>query len=144
MARGGQFLDGTETVAKVFRGLSDKAVAKITQALNQGAAEIAARAKIAAPVDEGDLRRDIDAVRATEIRSVRGGRAVAAYVVAGRGPAGAYARVQEFGRAPSDDHPGHRAQPFLFPAYWSVRRRVRARVARAISAAAREVRARRG
>lgn len=142
MARTRRYMEGTETTARVFRGLSDKMVGQITRALNQGAAEIVARAQIAVPVDDGDLRDSIEVVQATEIRETRrrdgSAKGVAVYVVAGTGSTAAYARVQEFGRASSGDHPGHAAQPFLFPAYWSVRRRVRNRIARAINAAAKE------
>lgn len=79
-----------------------------------------------------------------------------------RGSPGWYAAFVEFGTAPrtagaayvtgsgrrrksGNTHPGTRPQPFLFPAYWSLRRRVRGRIARAVREAARDsVRARRG
>ena len=66
-----------------------------------------------------------------------------------------YARFVEFGTRPGKrgrkitvsgrkrkqlrTHPGTRAQPFFFPAYRSLRKRVRSRLTRSITKAAREV-----
>lgn len=144
-------VEGVDKVARVFRALSRKAAERIADALEKGADEIVARAKVLAPVDDGNLRDTI--ARRTDIRGTtrRDGsdRGVVVYVVAGDTAETAIAAFrQEFGRDPGGnekgnaDHPGHAAQPFLFPAYWSIRRRVRSRVARAISAAAKEAAAR--
>lgn len=146
-----RLVDGVETVALVFRNASRESQEGIAHALNLGGKEIVDRAKILVPVGDyagaGDLRDSIR-VSATPIRVVsRTGRdggdrqSAAVYVVAGtdRGTA-AYARVQEFGRAPSAGHRGHAAQPFMFPAYFSVRNRVRSRIKRAIKAAVKATR----
>jgi HK97 gp10 family phage protein len=144
-------VEGVDRVAAVFRRISRGAAEKIAQALERGGDEIAARARSIAPVDEGDLRETI--ARRTNIRTTQrqdgSARGVVVYVVAGDTKETAHAAYrQEFGRAAGGtgernaNHPGHPAQPFLFPAYWSLRRRVRSRVARAINAAVKEAAAR--
>lgn len=149
MAR--RLVEGRERVARVFRQIKDESVDRITHALNKGGEEIAEYARLLAPVGDyrggGDLQASI-AVRATEIRVQRGGRAAVVFVVAGTNEGGlAYAREQEFGRAPGGSgvnatHPGHDPQPFLFPAYWARRKRVVGRIRREVRKAAREAAAR--
>lgn len=147
-----RLLTGIEDVQRVFRTLPKENLERITHALNLGAQEIAARARILAPIDPNtsiDLKDQIEVRIATRTNFRRGGsfgpNSVAAYVVAGDTPERRQVAFrQEFGRDPGGagvnrGHPGHRAQPFMFPAFHSVRRRVIGRVRRAVSAAARAV-----
>lgn len=140
------YVDGVDRVARIFAAAPRENVERIADALNRGAQEIAAQAQRAAPVqaaaDGGALRADI-AARTTDIRVAGSKRAAVVYVVAGTEPQTMVeARMQEFGRAPGGDgdqaeHPGHAAQPFFFPAYFSIRRRVLSRVRREVRRAAR-------
>lgn len=125
-------VEGREKVAAVFGRLGDEIVDDLTKALDAGGAEIEAAAVLLAPKADGDLAASIG----RDIRVREDGRAVRAVVFAGTDPATAIAAFrQEFGRAPSDDHPGHAAHEFMFPAYQALRKRVRGRVKRAIGAA---------
>lgn len=140
MSRQLKHVTGMETVDRAFRHLTGPgAVTKITQALNKGAEEVADRARTLAPEDDGAVRRSIGhEIIKTDRR--RGG--VAAIIFAGgrKAPGGFRS---EFGRAPGGagsqkSHPGHGAQPFMFPAYHSIRKRVRSRIKRAMAAVAKE------
>lgn len=147
-----RLVTGIEHVRRVFRRAPEEMQVRIIDALNQGAEEIADRARMLAPVDPStpiDLKDTIDVVVATRTNA-RGGRevsepnSVAAYVVAGGTPERRQAALRmEFGRAPGGSgprnasHPGHPAQPFMYPAYFSIRNRVRSRIKRAVRAAAR-------
>ncbi|MEM1421828.1 MAG: HK97 gp10 family phage protein [Pseudomonadota bacterium] len=127
-------ITGVDAAARVFRRLPRAAAEKIVGALEKGAEDIADRARVLVPRDEGDLSETIT----TRVQERRDGRAVIALVLAGTTSQTAItAYRQEFGRAPGPgENPGHADQAFLFPAYWAVRRRVRGRVARAVNAAA--------
>lgn len=140
-------IEGLAAIERAFGRLSKGAEGKILAALNQGADEIVRDAKALAPTGEDDIRMR-DSIRKTTAalttssrgRSAGSDRGVAVFVVAGDTVETSQAAFRsEFGRAPSaDGHPGHRAQPFLFPAYFRNRRRIRARIARALRAAAQE------
>ena len=139
-----RYLDGLDGVEKAFSHLKIGSPEKLTIALNKGASEVAARAKILAPVDDGQVRNSIETK--LDLQS-RGGTSVAAVVYAGGREAPGAWRA-EFGRSPGGEgdqsgHPGHAAQPYLFPAYHSVRRRVRGRIKRAITALGKEIARRR-
>ena len=143
---------GVESTARAMRALSPAAKESIAEALNKGAAEIEARAKSIVPTDDGDLR---DAIEVRSGEGAEAGGALSAFQAAlgaaGMGAMvrrigvfpdlnsgkGFYARWVEFGTAV------HSPQPFLRPAYISLRRRVQGRISRAINAGLREV-ARRG
>ena len=136
-----KYVQGADTVARVLgREIPRENIKRITDALNRGAMEIAARAELLVPVDQGDLKESIEA-RTTGIRAIRKGKSVATFVVAGTdGETAISAFRQEFGRAPGPlSHPGHAANPFMFPAYWSLRKRVVGRVRREINKAAKVV-----
>lgn len=131
-------LAGISTVRKVFPNIAEESIRRITNALNQGGEEIAAAANLLVPVDEGDLKETIE-VRAAGIKLRRDRRSAVVRIVAGTSKETANAAFrQEFGRSPGPGvHPGHAAQPFLFPAYFAKRRRVRGRIKREIRRAAR-------
>jgi HK97 gp10 family phage protein len=143
---------GVEATVRALRALGPEAQERITDALDKGAAEVEARAKAIAPVDDGDLREAI------EVRDGSAGGAVQGAFTAFRAALGAaapqlvrrigifpdlnggkafYARWVEFGTA---EQP---ARPFLRPAYLTLRKRVEGRIKRAINAGIKEV-ARRG
>lgn len=133
-------ITGVETVEQVFTQLPRKNAEKIAIALNQGGDEIATRARTLVPVDDGELKSSIE-VRRSDIKVRKDRGSVFVAVVAGttRGTAD-YARVVEFGRRPGPDgHPGFAGRDFFFSAYWSVRKRVKDRVKRALRAAAKAV-----
>lgn len=134
-----RYVTGTDRVMAVFQAMKREAAEEIAHALNLGAMEISARAKVLVPVDEGDLKDTIGVSRAGF--SIRAdGKAVVVYVTAGDTKQTANAAYrQEFGRGPGPgENPGHAAQPFMFPGYWSVRNRVRNRVKRAVKKAAKD------
>jgi HK97 gp10 family phage protein len=140
MARNPKYIDGLDDVTRALSRFTDKAPVKLVQALNKSAGEIADRARILAPVDDADTR---DSIGNGIDTTGRGGKSVAAIVYAGGGGSTGAWR-SEFGRAPGGeginaDHPGHVAQPFMFPAYHSIRKRVRGRVTRALNALAKEI-----
>lgn len=131
---------------------------EIEAAAEKNAKEVAALARSWAPVSEdgpnkGALKRSIKA----EGLSV--GKAIRWRVVAGDEEA-FYARWVEFGTAPGvrgqraghggakqaksgrksyRTHPGTKAQPYFFPAYRALRRRIRNRNARALGRAVKKV-----
>jgi len=100
-------------------------------------------AKALVPRDQGDLA---DTIHKTELRERADGKSVQVFVVAGDSKETAEAAFRsEYGRAPGgsgkvdmSDHPGHRSQEFMHPAYWKNRKRARNRIKRAIAAAAKE------
>lgn len=129
---------GVEKVQRVFTTIPRKNAEQITRALNQGAEEVSDRAQAIVPRDTHELSKDIRVENSgIEVRS--DGRSAVTRIIAGTTPGNAQAAFRsEFGRRPSSGHPGHRAQPFLFPAYWSLRKKIRARIARAIRKAVKD------
>lgn len=140
-------IDGIETVRAAFKTLKNESIGRITHALNLGADEVVSGARILAPIDEGDLKATI---RKTPIQ-LKGGKfgGVVIRIIAGNTKQTANAAFRsEFGRDPGGTfkkgpkagqpthHPGHDPQEFMFPAYWAVRRRIKARVATAVRNAA--------
>ena len=133
-------IDGIETVRAAFKTLKNESVGRITHALNLGADEVVNGARILVPIEEGDLK---ETIRKTPIQLKRGRfGGVVIFIIAGNTKETANAAYrQEFGRdpggkSPNEWHPGHPAQEFMFPAYWSVRRKIKARVATAVRNAA--------
>lgn len=152
-------IEGREKLLAKFRALPPEARSRIKQALAQGADEITTLQKQLVPRDTGKLA---DSIRQTwgnkpvlSSAGLAGGGAMAGdpdltvWITAGGGAkdTGWYARFVEFGTAshvnkgafPGTAHPGTKAQPFFFPAYWFLRRRVKSRIARAISKSAKDV-----
>lgn len=120
-----------------------------TEALMQGANELADMQRRLVPVDDGDLRASIVVTppgATTPPYSQPGGSRTAgpleAIVTAGNTDV-RYAHLVEFGAAPhvaggkfkGAQHPGMRAEPFFWPSYRALRRRIKSRTARAISKA---------
>jgi hypothetical protein len=130
-----QKIEGVENVRRVFRRLPQVSANRITNALNQGLDEIADLAKSIAP--EGPTAPHVkDTVRRIPIKASVDGKSVGGAVIAGDTAATANAAFRaEFGRKPSDRHPGHSAQPFMFPAFHARRKKVLGRIARELNKA---------
>jgi hypothetical protein len=131
-------IEGFEEVDKVFRRLPRESLERITNALNKGADEIVRDAKIAVPRSEDD-EHVADTIGRTSIRAA--GKSAEVFIFAGVEGAGTEQAAfrSEFGRKPGSGHPGHRAQPFMFPALAKNRKRVLGRIRREINRAARFV-----
>ena len=107
-----------------------------TDALERGAQEIVDLARSLVPVDKGDLRESIgwtwgDAPSGSLTLGTVGGQEYGTLqitIYAGNDEA-FYARWLEFGTSKM------RAHPYFFPAYRTLRRRVRGRITRSISGA---------
>ncbi len=131
-----KYVQGADTVSRIFKKLPREASENIAHALNLGAKEVAEAAEILVPVDTSELKRDIQ-IETTGIQARSDKRAAVARVIVGtKRETAEKAFRQEFGRAPSNGHPGHAPQSFFFTAYHAKRKRVRSRVARAINKAA--------
>lgn len=150
-------MENRQRLLKKMADLPGETRSAIRQALAQGADEITDMQKRLAPRKSGALRNSIGSTFGTykaENSRVRGVSAGAGgadpdlTVTLHAGDAKAYyAAFVEFGTAPhpqggmfeGTDHPGTTAQPFFYPAYRALRRRVKARVTRATKQAARRV-----
>lgn len=121
---------------------------EIEGATEKNARDVARLAKRLAPIDDGDLKASTKAVGETD------GAAIRWRVVSGDEVA-FYARMVEFGTAPGRrgdtavnasgrkrtvgrTHPGTRAQPYFFPAYRALRKRLKGRLSRAFTRAKRK------
>lgn len=115
-------VEGLERLKKRLGALPAKMKAEVRASLEKSADELVAMQKRLVPVDQGDLR--------DSIRKEPGAHELSVEVKAGDRKA-FYAAFQEFGTA---DQP---AQPFFFPAYRALRRRIRNRTSRAVRKAVR-------
>lgn len=133
-----KYVTGLGKVQSVFSRAPVEFQRKIAIALNRGLEEVKDAAETLVPVDTGALKRDIQ-IENRGLKVRKDGRAIVGRVIVGRQKGTAMeAFRQEFGRAPGPDgHPGHEPQAFFFTAYHAKRKRIRARVARAVNAAAR-------
>lgn len=155
---------GLASLRKKVRQMPEAAKAEIVAAMEAGAAEVVALAKSLAPVDDGDLRESIGwtwgdppkgAIVIAKSRPLKNAGDMRITIYAGNDKA-FYARWVEFGTAPHSVekgadrsskrklgggrmHPGARATPFFFPAYRATRKRLKSRVSRAITKAAKKV-----
>lgn len=122
--------------------------AKLKEAIRQGAEELTAMQKRLAPKDSGDLQNSIGFTFGTykadnaNVRGVStgGGGDPDLSVTVHAGDAKAfYAAFIEFGTEPhpqggafkGTDHPGTSPQPFFFPAYRTLKKRIKGRITRA-------------
>lgn len=147
-------IQGRDRLLRRLANLPARSRAAIGQAIREGANEIVAAQKRLAPKRTGALA---DSIVATS------GAAAPAYAQGGRRGSQAgdpeltvvitagnsqvrYAHLVEFSTAPHEnkglfegsDHPGTHAQPFFYPAARAHRKRVKARITRAVRKAARE------
>lgn len=146
-----------QALLKKLAALPSAVRSRVKQALAQSADEIVEAAKRLAPVDDGDLRRSIGStfgaykaenanVRGVSTGSEGGDPDLTVTIHAGDAKA-FYAAFVEFGTAPhlnggrfaGTRHPGSAARPFFYPAYRANRRKVKARISRAMTKAVKEI-----
>jgi HK97 gp10 family phage protein len=140
----GKYVTGQDDIRRRLKALPAAMMAEIDAALDKGAEEIKAAASVIVPRDTGELagaievRASLDGVklRGVNTKFVRGKagdvqRFVGVFATKRGGP-GWYAAWVEFGTQ------RRTATPFLRPAYWAKRKRVQARVNRAVRKAAKE------
>lgn len=146
-------IEGLERLnRKLTKTIPAAALRRVKEALEASANEAVAAMKRLAPVDNGDLQMSIswtwgDAPKGTLAIATSKGSAdgMRITIYAGGGDA-FYARFVEFGTAPhvngglyaGSKHPGTKAQPFFFPGWRMVRRKVKGRVTRNIRRAIKE------
>ncbi|MEQ1403837.1 HK97-gp10 family putative phage morphogenesis protein [Neorhizobium sp. Rsf11] len=137
---------------KLTKTIPEAAYRRVKEALEQSADEAIAVMKGLVPVDSGELR---DSIAWTWGDAPKGAIALATStakagdlritIYAGGGDA-YYARFVEFGTSPHPNkglfagsmHPGTPAQPFFYPGWRLVRRKVKGRVTRNIKKAIKE------
>lgn len=131
--------DGLQRMRRRFALLPGLAKGGIRQSMMQGAEEVVTMQRRLAPKDDGDLQESIiwrwgkSALELLQIRITAGSKNVW------------WAHLVEFGTAPhvlggrfkGHQHPGTPAQPYFYPAWRALKKRVRARVARAFRKAVR-------
>lgn len=116
--------EGLERLKAKIAALPLVAKDEMKAALNVGADELVAMQQRLAPRDRGDLAQSIEK---------KEGRHELAVIVQAGGPKAIHARWNEFGTVKMP------AQPFFFPAYRALRKRIRSRVNRASKKAAEKV-----
>lgn len=135
-------VEGYTKLRRQLAGFPAAVREEISKAIELGAQEMVEFARRLVPVDKGDLRDSIGwtwgaapkgSIALTTIDG--GSRNLKITIYAGNDKA-YYARWQEFGTKT------HRAQPYFFPAYRAIRKRIRSRVTRAINKAAKKAAAR--
>ena len=135
---------GITDLNKKVAAIPKRVEARARAAMEAGADELVDMMKRFVPVDDGDLRDSIGwtwgaAPKGSVVlaESNADGRGLKITVYAGNEKA-YYARWVEFGTAshvnggkfPGTQNPGSRAQPFFFPSYRSLKKRIRARIRR--------------
>lgn len=154
---------GREALTKKLQKLVPEAEKEYAVAIEKGARELANAIRAAAPVDSGEYRDSIEAMRASDRK-----RLSQVGLTQTKDPHawGVYAsyiwRFIEFGTrahvirprkldflswfrggklvtVKEVHHPGQAAQPHVFPTYRAMRKRIRSRVARAVNKAVRKV-----
>lgn len=157
-------VQGLDRLRRKLKAIPEEAKEGIRKAMEEAAQEVVNLARHLVPVDDGDLRESIgwtwgDPPRGSIViaksRPRKGADDMRLTIFAGNDKA-FYARWVEFGTAPHSlasgadrssrrrrgggpQHPGARAQPFFFPAYRAQRKKVKSKVSRAITAAAKKV-----
>jgi HK97 gp10 family phage protein len=141
--------NGLASLQRRLAAIPKRLKREVQPALLKGAEDMAGDIKRLAPVDDGDLRDSIAVTPAgqkTPAHSQPGGSTTvpenAVAVTAGNTRV-RYAHLLEYGTAPhinggtfaGTQNPGVPAQPFFWPGYRLNRKRVKARIRRAISKA---------
>lgn len=150
MARG---ILGLAALERKLKRMPDNAIAKIKIAMEQGADEVVSMMRSLAPEDDGDLRDSIGwtwgkkpkyaTALATATASLGGDLTLTIY--AGNSKV-RYAHLVEFGTAAhtnggmfaGSEHPGTKGQPFFFVSWRANRKKVKARIRRAVRSDAKE------
>ncbi|ULK98844.1 HK97-gp10 family putative phage morphogenesis protein [Bradyrhizobium sp. I71] len=155
-------VEGRERLLAKMRALPVEVRSAIKQALAQGADEITDMQKRLAPVSATGSHGNPPGALRDSIVQTWGGDKARYSSLAGSAGAGdpdltvrisagnskvRYAHLVEFGTSPhpnggkfkGTDHPGTTAQPFFYPAYRALRKRVKSRISRATNKAAKKV-----
>lgn len=144
-------IQGLDRLSKKLKRIPELAREEISKAMEAGANEMVALAKSLVPRDSGDLANSIgwtwgDAPKGAmvlgTVRASKTGNMVIT-IYAGDDQA-FYASWVEFGTSghangglfEGSQHPGTAAQPFFYPSWRAVRKRVKGRVTRAINKSA--------
>lgn len=152
----GAKVTGTEALVRKLGALPDAARRLIAPAMEQSAQEIVDLARSLAPSRRGELRASIgwtwgDAPEGSltlgSIRTEGRGAGNMRIVVYAGDDRAYYARWVEFGTRPHTNrgsrpgtsNPGIAPRPFFFPAYRSVRKKVKSRISRAVTRSAKQV-----
>ena len=125
--------------SRKIRILPEQARGDVTAAMRVGADEVRALQKRLVPTDEHELQKSInwgfgDAPKGRGALSSGSGLATSGDVkisIWAGGFKAFYARWVEFGTKGSEGHAATRAQPFFYPAWRALKRRVKSRVTRA-------------
>lgn len=122
-----------------FRAFRPSADRYLIEAANKGGEEMVQLAKQFVPKDSGDLA---DTIHVEPLSGRPGVRVVAGGMSRDKAY---YGRWVEFGRSGGSDGKGAtKAEPFFFPAYRLLKKKIMARMGRALSKAAKEVSAKGG
>lgn len=156
-------IEGRERLLAKMKALPGEVRSAIKQALAEGADEITDMQKRLAPVSTtGSHGNAPGALRDSIVQTWGGGKVRYSSLTGNAGESGdpdlsvrisagnskvRYAHMIEFGTAPhinagkfaGTQHPGTAAQPFFFPAYRALRKRVKSRITRATNKAAKKV-----
>ncbi len=135
-------VEGADKLKRKMAGFPQQARREIARAMEQSAEEIVRLAKSLVPVDQGDLRDSIGwnwhglpqgSVELGQVRTEGKGAGNLSIVIYAGDDKAFYARWVEHGTSQ------RAAQPFFWPAYRALRKRVRSRTSRAVNKAARNV-----
>ena len=139
-----------------FKALPEEARKEIAIGINASADELVAFQKRLAPKRTGDLANSIKKNKGgsltrynskTKTNFVEVGDPDLTVTVTAGDEKAYYAEMIEFGTAPHTNkgrfngtqHPGTEAQPFFFPAYRALKKRIKGRIARSVRKSARKV-----
>ena len=129
-------IQGLDQLKRKLAALPQQTRRDLREALDKGADELVALQKNLVPIDSGDLRDSIRKEAGNhdlQVRVVAGGETTTKPVREGQEQSFDYALGVEFGTSDAE------AQPFFFPAYRALRRRIRSRISRATRKAAQRV-----
>lgn len=149
-------VQGLKSLQAKLKRLAPETRSALKQALAESADEMTRMMKNLAPEDSGDLKRSIGStfgryraensnVRGVSTSAGVGDPDLSVTIHAGDAKAW-YAALVEFGTAPHTNggrfkgshNPGMAAQPYFFPAYRALKKRVKSRISRATTRAAKK------
>lgn len=147
-------MTGRERLLAKMRALPPAVRSAMKQALAQGADELTDMQKRLAPVKSGELQKSIvqtwggGKVRYSSLNAAAGSGDpdLTVRISAGNSKV-RYAHLVEFGTSPhinggkfaGSQHPGTAAQPFFYPPYRALKRRIKSRITRASNKAAKQI-----
>jgi HK97 gp10 family phage protein len=140
-------VEGLDKLNRRLAAMPAETKRQVSAAIEKSAQELVAQAKRFAPVEKGDLRDSVEwhwtgqgddsglGAASVSRQSVKGAENLSATITAGGTPQGGHAGWVEFGTSGGEGHAATPAQPFFFPAYRLLRKRIRTRIATALSKA---------